>query len=61
MTLLTERALPRKRIDENERRRRAFAAELYRQELGRHWRPRGLSKSDRLEVARRYTRVWDAG
>jgi hypothetical protein len=49
----------RNRIAERETRRsRAFVAELYRQELGRHWRPRGLSKGDRLEVTRRYTRVW---
>jgi hypothetical protein len=32
--------------------------EVYRQERGRHWQPRGLTKRDRLQVTRRYTRVW---
>ena len=39
-------------------RRRAFARELYREELRQHWRSRGLSKHDRLEVTRRYMRAW---
>jgi hypothetical protein len=56
MTHIIQRATPRKRIDDDERRRRAFASEIYRQELRQHWRPRGLSKGDRLKVTRKYER-----
>ena len=55
MKLLIQRATPRKRIDDNER-RRAFASEIYRQELGQYWRPRGLSKGDWLKITRKYER-----
>jgi hypothetical protein len=50
-------ALRRPRPDP-ESRRRAFASEIYRQELGRHWQPRGLTKRDRLEITRRDTPAW---
>ena len=44
--------------NDDSRRRSAFAAELYRQERGRHWQPRGLTKNDRLEVTRRESPEW---
>jgi len=44
--------------NDDSRRRSAFAAELYRQERGRHWQPRGLTKNDRLEVTRRHSPEW---
>jgi hypothetical protein len=56
-----EHPAQRNRLADRESRRRAFAAQLYREELGRHWRPRGLSRGDRLQIARRYTRIWDTG
>jgi hypothetical protein len=56
-----DRATARKRLlrqADSDARSRAFASKIYREELGRHWQPRGLTKHDRLEVTRRYTRAW---
>ena len=38
--------------------RRAFARELYRQELSRHWHPRGLTRNDQLQIIRRHSPEW---
>jgi hypothetical protein len=59
MRIILQRANARKLPIDSETRRRAFdIAELYREELGRHWQPRGLTKRDRLQITRRYTRAW---
>jgi hypothetical protein len=44
----------------HDRRRRGFARELYRAELGRYWQPSRLSKNDRLAAMRRTVTRWDA-
>jgi hypothetical protein len=58
VTDITGRDLSRKRIQhpDDDRRRRDFAAEIYRQEMRHHWQPKGLTKHDRLEVTRRSMR-----
>jgi hypothetical protein len=54
----SERPGRRHRHADPESRRRAFAAQLYREELGRHWSPRGLTRADRVQVMRRTDEEW---
>src|SRR5262249_60401009 len=62
LNVLTKRKSPRKKFRLNRQTAPpAFAAKLYRQELGRHWQPRGLTKNDRLEVTRRISPEWRSG
>jgi len=58
MSYVHERIVVRKNKPKRSPSRHAFISELYRQELGRHWQPRGLTKNDRLSVMRRLTPEW---
>ena len=58
MSYVHKRIVARKKNPKRSPSRHAFISELYRQELGRHWQPRGLTKNDRLEVTRRHSPEW---
>lgn len=59
MKILHDKAVLRQRPYANQRRdTQSDWFEAYRQDRGRFSRPRELTKNDRLQVMRRYTRSW---